>query len=163
MQTIQLRNGKSWWECCFISWKQMTTRPYYSSWSWIWSSELFSLVFPEELRNVLEQQTNMYIAQKQWKTWLCDKNKDEMKAFVGALYFKALHRVKNFDHYFSRDWVFAIPALQNVFTRNQFWQLRKNFHLADNTKQLPPTDACYDKLHLLPSMITGIKEKFKRA
>lgn len=35
----------------------------------------------------------MYVAQKQRKTWLYDTNKDEMKAFVGALYFMALHRL----------------------------------------------------------------------
>ena len=46
-----------------------------------------------------------------------------MKAFVGALFFMAIHRLPNFDHYFSRDWVFAVPAIQNVFTRNRFWQL----------------------------------------
>ena len=49
----------------------------------------FSLVFPEELWDVLVEQTNLYVAQKQRKTWLCDTNKDEMKAFVGALYFMA--------------------------------------------------------------------------
>ena len=42
-----------------------------------------------------------------------------MKAFVGALFFMAVHRLPNFDHYFSRDWVFAVPAIQNVFYQKQ--------------------------------------------
>ena len=45
---------------------------------------------------------------------------DERKAFVGALVFMAVHRLPNFDHYFSCDWVFAVPAIQNVSTRNRF-------------------------------------------
>ena len=85
--------------------------------------DFFSLLFPEELWDVLVEQTNIYVAQKQRKSWFNDTNKDEMKAFVGALFFMAIHRLPNFDHYFSRDWVFAVPAIQNVFTRNRFWQL----------------------------------------
>ena len=123
----------------------------------------FSLVFPEELWDILVEQTNLYVAQKQRKTWLCDTNKDEMKAFVGALYFMALHRLPNFDHYFSRDWVFAVPAMQSVFTRNRFWQLWQNFHLADNTRQPAPTDDAYDKLYKLRPMINGMKEKFEHS
>lgn len=75
----------------------------------------------------------------------------------------ALHRLTNFDHYFSCDWVFAVPALQNVFTRNRFWQLWQNFHLADNTRQPAPADEGYDKLYKLHPMINGMKEKFKHA
>lgn len=123
----------------------------------------FSLLFPEELWDILVEQTNLYVAQKQRKTWLCDTNKDEMKAFVGALYFMALHRLPNFDHYFSRDWVFAVPAMQSVFTRNRFWQLWQNFHLADNTRQPAPTDDAYDKLYKLRPMINGMKEKFEHS
>ena len=85
--------------------------------------DFFSLLFPEELWDVLVEQTNIYVAQKQRKSWFNDTNKDEIKAFVGALFFMAVPRIPNFDHYFSRDWVFAVPAIQNVFTRNRFWQL----------------------------------------
>ena len=86
-----------------------------------------------------------------------------MKAFVGALFFMAVHRLPNFDHYFSRDWVFAVPAIQNVFTRNRFWQLQQNFHLADNSRQPAPTDEGYDKLYKLWPMINVMREKFKQA
>ena len=27
----------------------------------------------------------------------------------------AVHRLPNFDHYFSRDWVFAVPAIKKMF------------------------------------------------
>ena len=49
--------------------------------------DFFSLLFPEELWDVLVEQTNIYVAQKQRKSWFNDTNKDEMKAFVGALFF----------------------------------------------------------------------------
>ena len=65
----------------------------------------FSLLFPQELWDVLVEQTNIYVAQKQRKSWFNDTNKDEMKAFVGALIFMAVHRLPNFDHYFCHDWV----------------------------------------------------------
>ena len=125
--------------------------------------DFFSLLFPEELWDVLVEQTNIYVAQKQRKSWFNDTNKDEMKAFVGALIFMAVHRLPNFDHYFSRDWVFAVPAIQNVFTRNRFWQLWQNFHLADNSRQPAPTDEGYDKLYKLRPMINVMREKFKQA
>ena len=44
------------------------------------------------------EQTNIYVAQKQRKSWFNDTNKDETKAFVGALIFMAVHRLPNFDH-----------------------------------------------------------------
>ena len=125
--------------------------------------DFFSLLFPEELWDVLVEQTNIYVAQKQRKSRFNDTNKDEMKAFVGALFFMAVHRLPNFDHYFSRDWVFAVPAIQNVFTRNRIWQQWLNFHLADNSRQLAPTDEGYDKLYKLRPMINVMREKFKQA
>ena len=125
--------------------------------------DFFSLLFPEELWDVLVEQTNIYVAQKQRKSWFNDTNKDEMKAFVGALFFMAVPSIPNFDHYFSRDWVFAVPAIQNVFTRNRFWQLWQNFHLADNSRQPAPTDEGYDKLYKLRPMINVMREKFKQA
>ena len=45
--------------------------------------DFFSLLFPEELWDVLVEQTNIYVAQKQRKSWFNDTNKDEMKAFSG--------------------------------------------------------------------------------
>ena len=109
------------------------------------------------------EQTNIYVAQKQRKSWFNDTHKDEMKAFVGALFFMVLHRPPNFDHYFSCDWVFAVPAIQNVFTRNRFCQLWQNFHLTDNSRQPAPTDEGYDKLYKLPPIINVMREKFKQA
>ena len=105
----------------------------------------FSLLFPEHTWDVLVEQTNNVCCPETKKTWLCDTNKDEMKAFVGAYYFMALHRLPNFNHYSSRDWILAVPAFQNVSTRNHFWQLKQNFHLADNTRQPAPTDDSFDK------------------
>jgi len=37
-----------------------------------------------------------------------------MKAFVAALFFMPVHRLPNFDHYFSHDWVFAVPTIQKL-------------------------------------------------
>ena len=125
--------------------------------------DFFSLLFPEELWDVLVEQTNIYVAQKQRKSWFNDTNKDETKAFVGALVFMAVHRLPNFDHYFSRNWVFAVPAIQNVSTRNRFWQLRQNCHLADNSRQPSPTDESSDQLYKLRPVINVMREKFKQA
>ena len=85
-----------------------------------------------------------------------------MKAFVVALFFMAIHRLLSFDRYFSRDWVFADPAIQNVFTRNRFWQLWQNFHLTENSRQPALTDESYDKLHQSRPIINVMKEKFKQ-
>ena len=49
--------------------------------------DFFSLLFPEELWDVLVEQTNIYVAQKQRKSWFNETNKDEMKAFVGTPFF----------------------------------------------------------------------------
>ena len=63
-----------------------------------------------------------------------------MNAFAGALFFIAIPRLTNFKHYFSRDWVFAVPAIQNVFTKDRFWQLWQNFYQTDNSRQPTSTD-----------------------
>ena len=49
------------------------------------------------------------------------------------------------------------------FTRNRYWQLWQNFHLADNSRQPAPTDESYDKLYKLWPMINVMREKFKQA
>ena len=67
-----------------------------------------------------------------------------------------------FKHYFSRDWVFAVPVIQNVFTKNRFWQLWQNFHLTDNSRQPASTDEGYDKLYKLRPTINVTTEQFKQ-
>ena len=91
------------------------------------------------------EQNSFYVAQKQKKSWFNDAKKDEMKAFVGALFFMAIHRQPNFEHYFSRDWVFTVPAIQNVFTRSRFWQLWQNFYLTDNSMRVMINCTNYDQ------------------
>ena len=49
--------------------------------------DCFSLLFPEELWDVSVEQTSIYFAQRQRKSWVNDTNKDEMKAIVGPLFF----------------------------------------------------------------------------
>ena len=86
-----------------------------------------------------------------------------MSAFAGALFFMAIHRLTNFKHNFSRDWVFAVPAIQNVLTKNRFWQLWQNFYLTDdNSRQPASTDEGYDKLYKLRPIINVTTEENKQ-
>ena len=67
-----------------------------------------------------------------------------------------------FKHYFSRDRVFAVPAIQNVFSKNRFWQLGQNVHLTDNSRQPASTDEGYNKLYKLRPTIIVTTEEFKQ-
>lgn len=125
--------------------------------------QFFEMVFPDNLWDILVVQTNLYVRQKNRKSWRGNTTVQEMKAFVGTLFFMALHRLPNFDHYFMSDWVFAVPALQKVFTRNRFWEIWQNVHLADNTSQPAPNDNDYDKLYKLRPLIDGMRDKFRQS
>ena len=125
--------------------------------------QFFEMIFPDHLWDILVEQTNLYVRQKNRKTWHGNTTVQEMKAFIGALFFMALHRLPNFDHYFMSDWVFAVPAIQKVFTRNRFWELWQNFHLADNARQPAPNDAAYDKLYKLRPLIDGMRDTFRQS
>ena len=83
-----------------------------------------------------------------------------MNAFAGALFFMAIHSLTNFKHNFSRGWVFAVPAIQNVFTKNRFWQLWQNFYLTDNSLQPASTDEGKDKLCKLRPIMKETTEEF---
>lgn len=95
---------------------------------------------------------SIYVAQKQKKSWFNDAKKDEMKAFVGALFFMAIHRQPNFEHYFSRD----CSCNTKCFYQKQIlaavaevlfdWQFNES----------------YDKLYKLRPIINVMNEKFKQ-
>ena len=55
-----------------------------------------------------------------------------MRAFLGMLYFTAVHWLPEINNHFSSKWVLQVQNFAHVFTMAKWWQLWSNLHLADN-------------------------------
>ena len=65
----------------------------------------------------------------------------------------AVHRLPNFDHYFSCDWVFAVPAIKNVLPETHSDNCGRTFIWLTIQDNLLLLTEGYDKLYKLQPMI----------
>lgn len=114
-------------------------------------------LFPDDLVHSIVLETNRYAAQKNRKVWDGDTNFDEMHAFLGVLYMMGIHRLPQFNDYFSKDPVLAVPGVQAVFTQRRFWQLWSNIHLVNNEDAIPAGQDGHDKLFKLRPFLQTVR------
>lgn len=93
--------------------------------------DFFDMLFPAEAMDLIVVETNRYADQKNVE-WDGDTNTEEMRAFIGMLYFLGIHRLPEMNNYFSDNWVLGVPQFACVFTKRRWWQLWSCVHLANN-------------------------------
>ena len=113
----------------------------------------FDQPFTDELWNLLVTETNRYATQARVNNWQ-DTNRDEMRCFTGFLFGTSINKISQLDDIWSSDWVLSSPAFTHFFTRNRFWALFANIHLADNQRAVCRDHKDYDKLYKIRPMMS---------
>ena len=115
-------------------------------------SGIFSLSFTEDLWWYIVAQTNLYaqqcIGEEKYTRW--DKViVEEMKAFYGFTILMGMVRLPSLYDYWRGDDYFHYAPIASCITRDQFFDLRRYLHFAENSTLAPPHTEGYNKL-LMP-------------
>ena len=91
-----------------------------------------------------------------------DKTKEEIRCFTGFLFGISINKVAEINDIWSSDWVAACPAFVCFFTKDRFWALWTNIHLADNEKAPPKESPAFDKLYKVRPIMKFLENLSKK-
>ena len=123
----------------------------------------FIKLFPEDLLELLVQETNRYAEQRiaagktkaeAWKP----TSLDEIKALLGVALWMGVTKEPNVRDYWSENVILGHPGNKEVMPRNRFQQLLSHLHFADNAARPPD---CQDKVYKIRPLLTSLQTSFK--
>ena len=120
----------------------------------------FDKLFTNELWELLVIETNRYARQNNVNNWQ-DTTKEEIRCFIGFLFGISINKVAEINDIWSSDWVVACPAFACFFTKDRFWALWTNIHLADNEKAPPKESPAFDKLYKVRPIMKILGKSFQ--
>ena len=94
-------------------------------------TEMFELIFDEEVLSLLMKQSILYARQNNRHDFFCTIA--EMKTFIGFLLFTGYHKLPREDMFWSLDPDCNVHVVRNSLSRKQFRDIKKNLHLQDNS------------------------------
>ncbi|XP_069992303.1 piggyBac transposable element-derived protein 4-like [Penaeus vannamei] len=122
--------------------------------------ELFTLLFTDELIDVIVRETNRYHRQRpaprssHTKDWV-DTSASELRVFIGLRMAMALIPKPEQRSYWSTDLFYHSPWFPVTMTRDRFDQLSRYLHMADNEESHPD-----DRLWKLRPVIETLQPQF---
>jgi len=128
--------------------------------------EVFNLFFDDKFIDDICEYTNMYHRenrtardrrgshQKKWKK----PDIVEMRAFLGLLLFTGIVKKPNIKDYWSESILFGTPGIAQIFSRDQFLDIRKSLHFVDE-KKCDKQDFLYKDRPLIEKIIS-FSQKF---
>ena len=93
----------------------------------------FDQLFMDDVWDLPITETNRCARQANVNNWV-DTTWEEIWCFIGFLFGTSINKISQLGDIWSSDWVVASPAFAHFFTRDRFWALLSNIHLADNEK-----------------------------
>lgn len=115
---------------------------------------LFEKFFDDKTVSYIVEQTELYANQNNahnFKTSI-----DEIRNFFGILFFSGYHKLPRERLYWSNDDDLGIDIVTSCMSRNRFEELKKFFHLADNSNARTTSD----KLFKIRPVMEILNEKF---
>ncbi|XP_055848110.1 piggyBac transposable element-derived protein 3-like [Episyrphus balteatus] len=112
--------------------------------------EMLELFLDSDIINFIVDHTNAYAnIDKNNPTFKTDGN--EIRKFIGIMYFSGLHTVPQLDLYWSNQQVFGCDLIKNTMSRDRFRKIKCYLHVCDNSK-IDPRDK-FAKVSLLNNML----------
>lgn len=93
--------------------------------------DLYKLFFDAELLDLCVNETNKYALQKGDHHFAVSKT--EMQVFLGILLLSGYHTLPNERLYWSTDEDVGVPVVFEKMSRNKFQEIKRYFHLSDNS------------------------------
>ena len=126
--------------------------------------QIFSRFFTDEVWELLVLETNCFAASvcgttPRARPWI-DVSQQEMRAFFGELIYMGVCRLPRLGLYWTTKFPLAIHGVADVMSINDFQQLFRCLHLADNSAQIPVGQPGHDRLFKVRGLLDLLIPKF---
>ena len=127
--------------------------------------QIFSRFFTDEVWELLVLETNRFAASvcgttPRARPWI-DVSQQEMRAFFGELIYMGVCRLPRLGLYWTTKCPLAIHGVADVMSINDFQQLFRCLHLADNSAQIPVGQPGHDRLFKVRGLLDLLIPKFE--
>ncbi|KAB0803049.1 hypothetical protein PPYR_00021 [Photinus pyralis] len=117
--------------------------------------EIFEKLVDDKVIAHIVYQSNLYAQQSNRHTF--SVNSEDMRTFIGILLFSGYHKLPRERLYWSSDEDMGVPFVSECMARNTYLQIKRNIHLADNSKLDKQ-----DKLFKIRPFMNLINSKFQQ-
>ena len=129
------------------------------------AGDFLNLVFPEDLIQLIVDETNRNARQKQQQSGTVDKdwkpvNNSDIKAFFAIRFIQGINSLPSERHFWSKNPILGNGKVQNVMSRNRYLKINTYLHFNDSSTALPREDENHDKLHHIRPLIDRLTETF---
>lgn len=111
--------------------------------------DYFSLVWEEDLYDIIADQANLYAFQK--STLDLQVTAVEIQQFIGILVYTGIVPMLQYRMYWANDTRF--PHVADVMTRNRFDEIVRHFHIVYNETHVPGADKLFKTRRLINSIV----------
>lgn len=136
--------------------------------------DFFQLLVPDDLLQVVVDQTNLFARQyidatelsrfsrvRGWEKQPHDLA--ELKKFLVTIIAMGLVQLPSIEDGWSTRWPFAMPTFSSILKRDRFSLILRFLHLNDSSKYIPKGQPGYDPLYKLRPFMDPLLENFKAA
>ena len=129
------------------------------------AGDFLNLVFPEDLIQLIVDETNRNARRKQQQSGTVDKdwmpvNNSDIKAFFAIRFIQGINSLPSERHFWSKNPILGNVKVQNVMSRNRYLKINTYLHFNDSSTALPREDVNHDKLHHIRPLIDRLAETF---
>ncbi|KAL9873389.1 uncharacterized protein ACN2A1_014470 [Glossina fuscipes fuscipes] len=118
--------------------------------------QFFAEFISEDILNVIVEQTNLYIKQKNVSN--CPPvNATEIRQFLGIIIFMSVYHYPNVRSYWGK---YGFDHIQQTMTVNRFEKIRSVIHFNDNAQHKPVDHPNHDCLHKIRPVVEHLNKLF---
>lgn len=114
----------------------------------------------ESLVQLIVEESNRYAAQEGIEFFTTD---DEIKAFIGLLYFMGYHKLPSTRNYWSTEEDLMVPFVYNVMSLKRFELIKRCLHFNNNDAAPPRGSPHFDRAYKVRGLMNIANAAFKQA
>ena len=124
-----------------------------------------NLLFPEDLIELIVNETNLNAEQKQRAAGRQDQNwtpvnGTDIRAYFGIRILQGIKTLPSEQHFWSRNKYLHVKKVSDSMTRNRYLKINEYLHFNDATTAVPQGHKGHDKLHQIRPLIERLTETF---
>ena len=129
------------------------------------AGDFFKLVFPEDLIELIVNETNRNAEQKQQQAGSVDKdwtpvNNRDIEAYLAIRFIQGINSLPSERCYWSINPVLGVTKVKNIMSRNRYLKINTYLHFNSSSKALPRDNFNHDKLHHIQPFNDHVSETF---
>ncbi|XP_046970709.1 piggyBac transposable element-derived protein 4-like [Vanessa cardui] len=116
--------------------------------------------FPEDLIDVIVENTNIYAHHKNAKSWK-NVTKEEIKAYFGMIILMSINPLSDITTYWPTDEFYRNPVISKTMPLKRFKKITQNLHISNIITEASQNTPNYDKLSKIRPAIEVLNKTFK--